>query len=137
MNKNHKIITWSVVIILLLSGLAAVFYFSYIIYSVEEAGITLKVGESVKKGPENRLDLGTMPPGSRAERILSLSHKHSKPLTVHISVYGELSDWTEIEKNDILVEPGESAESRMVFEMPADAEEGTYDGKIKMYFKRT
>ncbi|MBD3249551.1 hypothetical protein GF336_05910 [Candidatus Woesearchaeota archaeon] len=137
MNKNHKLITWSVMIILILSGLTALIYSSYITYSVEEIDVMLDVGDSIKQGKENGLNLGTIPPGSRVERTLRLSHEYSKPLIAHVSAYRDIADWASMEKNDILIEPGDSVKSKIIFHIPPDIEKGSYSGKIKIYFKRT
>ena len=117
-------------------GLVLLFFSFYAVFKVYDLKMSLVVSD--KSGFNTDTDMinfGKAMPGNSNSRVIVLSHDHHKPLLIHFEGSGNISAFVSI-PDDFYLEPGLSKEVTLSAVVPKDAQKGSYDGDLKVYFRR-
>lgn len=121
MKKKDLVIILSIA--LLLSFTASMVYFSFFkVVKIESSpyyfNVEGKIGLVVDL---NAVKFGSIMPGGSGRRGLFLHNEFDFPVRVKISVEGEKSDWITVTENNILIEPSETKEIKIIVNIPSSA----------------
>lgn len=94
-----------------------------------------QIGVHTTKEPRKMFNFGTTFPGTKVQKMMSLTKGNEPPAKVHITVSGAIQNWTQVNKNDFVLE--ELTQVEVTLTIPDDAEKGTYDGNITIDYINT
>ena len=134
-----KLLFLIIIILIITSGLTAIFYSFYIIRDVRRITMDLKVEDSSVIGmnvDNDGLHFGTVPRGGSSTRRMIINHKEHYPLFVSIHTYGNFLDWLAISDNNFIVEPNTDKEIKFTVSVPGNALSQVYNGTVIIVMKR-
>ena len=117
-------------------GLVLLFFSFYAVFKVYDLKMSLVVSD--KSGFNTDTDMvnfGKAMPGNSNSRVIVLSHDHKKPLLMHFEGSGNISRFV-VMPDDFYLEPSLSKEVTITAVVPRDAQKGSYEGDMKVYFRR-
>ncbi|GIU70273.1 MAG: hypothetical protein KatS3mg002_1509 [Candidatus Woesearchaeota archaeon] len=136
--KNFKSLIKLFLILLLVSvigSLATVFvYYKSNIVHYQEIPMIVKVqkGASSFNTSTESLNFARLSPGNGATKIIMLS---SQNLTkVHFEPVGTIAKFISLSENNFILLPEENKIIEVYLDIPKDADEGVYNGTLKIYF---
>ncbi len=110
-------------------------YFTIVDY--KEIGMYLTVGDHVGFNVDtSALFLGTTLPGGTAFREVTLSNSFNIPLKVDMQTLGNLTRWAYVDVNGFWMQPNENRTVRVSVTVPQDAENGDYEGLLRINFRK-
>ena len=94
-----------------------------------------QIGVFTTKEPQKMFNFGTTFPGTKVQKTMNLTRGNEPPAKVHITVSGEIQNWTTVNKNDfVLYDP---THIEVTITIPDNAEKGTYNGNITINYINT
>ena len=90
------------------------------------------IGVHMTKEEQRELNFGMIYPGATTTKTLNLTHGSSPPAQVHIKVEGEFAPWTELGRNDLIL--NEPAQVNMTLTVPEGTEQGKYLGSGTVHY---
>ena len=137
MNRKNKILV-TVVAVLLAVSFTYLFFEHFVIYSVEELGMHIKVVEGRLIGVNTDADaiyFGSVGHGGISTRKIILDNYDERPHFVQIRTFGEISEWVFVSDNNFVIEPNGSKNVSVSCEVPMDVEARNYTGTLQaVYF---
>jgi hypothetical protein len=94
-----------------------------------------QIGINTTKEPQKMFNFGTTFPGTKVQKTMNLTRGNEPLAKVHITVSGEITNWTTISKNDFVLD--EPAQVEVTISIPDSAEKRTYDGNITVDYIST
>ena len=90
------------------------------------------IGIHMTEDEQKEFNFDTLFPGAIATKTLNLSRGNSAPARVHLSVKGEIADWTTFDRNDFILD--EPAKVNATLTIPRDSNKGKYTGNITIQY---
>ena len=79
------------------------------------------------------LTFGVLPRGSDASRQVDIKNEQSSTIRISFEILGNISDMIYFSEENFLLEPDESRMVDAIIQIPANKQEGYYEGEIKIY----
>ena len=120
-----------------LIGFVTTFYFRpfYETYEIREIEMRLEVAKKLGFNTNtDMLNFGANSPGNTAKRFMDISFP--KETQVIIEFEGDLAKWVSANNNSFILEPNKEKHIEFLANIPKNADNGNYTGKVKFYFKR-
>ncbi len=112
-------------------GLVSIIHDAYYTLDVSEIEIDMAVGDRVGINLDtDKLWFGTLKPGSTAIRSIDIKNDYEFPITVKLSVEGELEERIRISKSFINLEPGQTTKVEISANVPVKKKYGNYTSKL-------
>lgn len=81
---------------------------------------------------ERVLDFGTVFPGVKVQKSMTLERGKEPPAKVNISVNGDIKNWSYVDKNNFILD--KPSDINITFSIPNDIEDGTYSGNVTISY---
>ena len=82
------------------------------------------------------LHFGTMPPGSRGNRIINISNNQDYPIIIQIAFEGDLAPLVIATPNPLIIQPDKTSSVLFEVTVPVGAKERTYNGTAYIIQRR-
>lgn len=117
-------------------GLVLLFYSLYAVYKVYDVDMRITVSDrSAFNTDTGAIDFGKTLPGNANTRTIVMSHDYSKPLLIHFRKTGNISQFVQTPE-DFYLEPGVTKEIALNAIVPKGTPLTTYEGSMRVYFRR-
>jgi len=90
------------------------------------------IGVYMTKEEQRELNFGMIFPGAATTKTINLSRGNSPPAQVHIEVEGEIAPWTELGRNDFMLNG--PAQVNVTLTIPQGTEQGRYSGSATVRY---
>ena len=123
-------------IALITIGMTLLLFSLYAIFQVYDIRMSIDVSNhSGFNTDTERIDFGSAMPGNSNTRTIVISHDYSKPLLIHFKKSGNISAFVAAPE-DFYLEPGLVKEIQVSAIIPIDAARSSYEGNLRVYFRR-
>lgn len=132
--KIFKVVLLLVMIFFLGSIFTILIYTKYNIYEYREINMSVRIqnGSSSFNTSTEELNFARIYPGGEVAKKIQL---HSLIRSrVRIEKEGNISDFIYVSDNNFIIQDNETRQLEVSLIVPADALEGAYNGKLKIYF---
>jgi len=134
--KSNQLIVLMVCAALVAVGLVMLFFSLFAIYKAYEVDMTVFVSNASGFNTDtDMLNFGKAAPGNANSRMMVMSHDYKKPLLVSFRKSGNISGFVDLPE-EFYLEPGLTKEVSINAIIPIEAQQGRYDGKLTVYFRR-
>jgi hypothetical protein len=130
-------------IMLMISGaclgllLAVLFYSYYLVYDIQLVPMDAKIGNTNALNLDtDALHFGKVQTPGGAGRAVLIANNHNRPLSVLVSVDGELAQWVTLNESRFIMNPTQTREVMLSLDLPSNITFGNYTGTIKLLFMR-
>jgi len=122
--------------VMLTVGVILLFFSYYAVYKVYDLRMSLIVSNhsAFNIDPES-INFGTSSPGNSNSRTIVLSHDYSKPLLIHFKSSGNISGFVSLPA-DFYLQPHLAKEVTLSANTPLSPQQGYYEGRLLVYFRR-
>ncbi len=110
--------------------------YSYNTYKVKKIPLSVTVDNYVGIDVTNKsLSFGTVPPGGRARKNVTIDSIYNKSVLVKINIAGDTKDWIAHE-DSIILEPNETETISFIAVPPSNITKNSYNGTVIVSFHR-
>ena len=134
--KSHWLILIILCAALLTIGAVLLFFSFFAVFKVYEVKLAIDVTDkSAFNVDTDFVNFGKAAPGNSNTRTIVLAHDYRNPLLMHFVSSGNISRFISL-PDDFYLSPSLSRELSLTAVIPKDAQEGHYEGKLTVYFRR-
>jgi hypothetical protein len=94
-----------------------------------------QIGVYTTREPQKLFNFGSTFPGTKVQKTMNLTNGNEPPARVHITVSGEILNWTSVNNNDFVLDGPTQVEVTVT--IPDNAEKGAYNGNITIEYIST
>lgn len=134
--KSHKLILILACAALITVGAVLLFFSLFAVYKVYDIPMEIDIADhSGFNTDTDAVDFGKAKPGNSNTRVIVMSHEYKRPLLIHFKKTGNISRFVDL-PDDFYLEPGLTKEMNINAIIPENTAEGTYEGNLRVYFRR-
>jgi len=131
--KLYNIILSVLALISIAAFGTVLFYQYYVIEEVYVYNADAVVANKMGINADNdAFHFGTIIPGNFGRRRVDITHNYDHDIKVNIIPLGDLKEWIVVDPNKFVLEKNHTKTVSLTLNVPKDAHEGNYTGKVKI-----